>query len=46
MMKEILSRLILEHVKVTWEGEVGNCIMQDDVLAGVAVLTAKGPYSQ
>ena len=21
---EILSRLILEHVKVTWEGKVGN----------------------
>ena len=24
MKKEILSRLILEHVKVTWEGKVGN----------------------
>ena len=24
MKKEILSRLILEHVKVTWEGKVGS----------------------
>ena len=24
MKREILSRLILQHVKVTWEGKVGN----------------------
>ena len=24
MKKEILSRLVLEHVKVTWEGKVGK----------------------
>ena len=24
MKREILSRLILEHAKVTWEGKVGN----------------------
>ena len=48
MKKEILSRLILEHVKVTWEGKVGNYTqfvpyIQDDVLAGVAVLAVEGP---
>ena len=43
MKKEILSRLILEHVKVTWETILSLYIIQDDVLTGVAVLAAKGP---
>ena len=47
-MKEILSRLILEHVKITWETNYTQFVSYKmtfwPVLAGVAVLAAKGPY--
>ena len=42
MKKEILSRLVLEYIKVTCGKLYSVCIIQDDVLAGVAVLAAKG----